>query len=298
MTRLNAKMAVFLSVFLTAAGLVFAQEKINISGSVEWDTMRINSGVTLDLSSSGIRLPSGRTHAESLLKNGYKSRILQFIMQLQFDSSSTIADLVSRGEISIAEIEAAAETSASVPPSFSSDMRKMQASHSISISNLSASFIRHRNPAPIIRTLNPVSTADYTGIIIIAADELPVHGMLKKEKPVPCLFPKIWDSEMNLIYERNMIDPRSITMTRYSTLENIFNKNPSGLSKELLEIAGERPLRIFARGVFGIKPTDLIIDRSDALSIISSEANRSLLSQGKVVIILDESVLRSQFSGE
>jgi len=63
-------------------------------------------------------------------------------------------------------------------------------------------------------------------------------------------------------------------------------------------MSGTGPLRIFARGVFGIKPTDLIIDDSDALLIISSQENRRLLSEGRVVIILDEKVLRSEFSGQ
>jgi len=306
MARLNAKIAVFLSLSLIITGAVSAQntaqsharEKINISGSVDWDSMRISSDITLDLSSAGIKLPSGRTHAESLLKDGYLSHVRPFILQLQVDSSSTVADLVSRGEFSMAEVDAIAQMTNSVPPSFSPDMLRMSSSHRISLLNISAALLNHNTPSPVIRTLNPVSTAQYTGIIIIAAEELPVHGMIRKEKPLPCLFPKIWDSEMNLIYERSMLESRNITMARYSTMENIFKRNPTGLSQELQEAAGERPLRIFARGVFGRNPTDLIIDRSDALLIISSEQNRSLLSQGKVVIILDESVLRRQFSGE
>jgi hypothetical protein len=116
--------------------------------------------------------------------------------------------------------------------------------------------------------------------------------------PVPCLFPKIWDSEMNLIYERNMLEVQSTSMVSYAPLNSIFQKNPSGLSEELAAIVGERPLRIFAHGVFGIKPTDLIIDRSDAMLIISSEENRRLLSEGKVAILLNDSVLRREFSAE
>jgi hypothetical protein len=47
-----------------------------------------------------------------------------------------------------------------------------------------------------------------------------------------------------------------------------------------------------ARGVFGIHPTDMVIDKSDALLVISSETNRRLLREGRVVIILPESVLK------
>jgi hypothetical protein len=294
MKRLILLFTLFLLVCMGAV----SQPRIDASGSVEWDTMRINTTVTLDLASAGIRLPAGRSQGESLLRDGYINLVRPIFMQLQVDSSSTIADLVNRGELSLAEVESLILTSSSIPPALSPDMRNMLANHSMFLSNASAALMRHARPSPIARTLNPVSAPQYSGIIIIAAENLPAHGMAGTQRPVPCLFPKIWDSEMNLIYERNMLEPGNNAMVRYSTMQNIMQNNPSGLSPELREIAGDRPLRIFARGVFGINPTDLIIDRNDALLIISSEENRRLLSQGRVVIILDESVLRHNFSAE
>ncbi|MDR1837206.1 MAG: polymerase [Treponema sp.] len=289
------RLIVPLLIVFTAAG-VFADAKIGITGTVEWDTMQINSAVSLDLASAGIRLPSGRTQGEALLNTGYLVMIQPYILELQVDSSSTIADLINRGEFSLPEAEALALTARSVPPAFSPDMRSMFSSYSIPISSVSETLLRHGRPSPVRRTLNPVSTAQYTGIIIIASENLPVHGIRSTAMPVPCLFPKIWDSDMNLIYERSMLETRNVPMVSYSPPQSIFQNNPSGLSPELREAVGERPLRIFASGVFGIKPTDLIIDRNDAMLIISSAENRRLLSEGKVAIILNESVLRYDFS--
>jgi hypothetical protein len=147
-----------------------------------------------------------------------------------------------------------------------------------------------------MRTLTPVSTAQYTGIIIIATESLPIHGMRSSALAVPCLFPKIWDTNMNLIFERAMLETQNTVMVRYAPQASIFQQNPSGLTPELAEVVGDRPFRIFARGVFGINPTDLIIDQRDAMQIISSEANRRLLSQGRVAVILDDSVLRYEFN--
>ena len=289
------KITALLLVFFAAAG-IFADTKIGITGLVEWDTMEIKASVSLDLESAGVRLPSGRSRGEVLLSDGYLRLIRPGILELQVDSSSTIADLINRGEFSLIEAERLALAANSIPPALSHDMLKMSASYTFSISGVSAALLRHSRPAPVIRTLTPVSTARYTGIIIIATEGLPVYGMRGEALPIPCLFPKIWDSEMNLIYERNMLQTGISTMVRYSSPAGIFQHNPSGLSPELQAVVGDRPLRIFANGVFGIKPTDLIIDRSDALLIISSEENRRLLYEGKVAIILDESVLRSGFS--
>jgi hypothetical protein len=299
---------------------IFGQAEAGISGSVEWDNLRINAVISLDLAKAGLKLPSGRTQGEALLNSGYLSVIQPCLLGLQVDSSSTVADLVNSRELNITHTESIARGANIIAPALSPDMKNITTSVTISISKMSAVLLRpwtgglqltenlyqtggsyrienSYRASPVPRTLIPVSTAQYTGIIIIALDELPIHGMKSSAMPVPCLFPKIWDSEMNLIYERNMLDPQSenTAMVRYSTAQNIFQKNPSGLSAELQKVVGDRPLRIFARGVFGIKPTDLIIERSDALVIISSEENRRLLSQGKVALIFDESVLRYEF---
>jgi hypothetical protein len=286
-------MIVLLLVIFTVSG-VFADAKMDITGVLEWDTMQIRAAVSLDLVSAGIKLPAGRIHGESLLSEGYLGLIQPGILDLQVDSSSTIADLIDREEFSLPETEDIALKANSLPPSLSPDMLKMTSSYTIPLSGVSSAILRHTRPMQVARTLTPVSAAQYTGIVIIASENLPVHGMRSTALAVPCLFPKIWDSGMNLIYDRNMLESRNISMVHYSSLQGIFQRNPSGLSPELQAIVGEKPLKIFASGVFGIKPTDLIIDKNDAMLIISSEENRSLLSQGKVAIVLNESVLKQE----
>ena len=106
---------------------------------------------------------------------------------------------------------------------------------------------------------------------------------------------------MNLIYERSMMNTgiaRSAAMVRYVSSSSVFRPTPSGLSPELAELVGNNPLRIIARGVYGIRPTDPVIDREDALLILSSEENLRLLREGRVAIMVDKSVLRSQLVRE
>ncbi|GAB1481739.1 hypothetical protein MASR2M78_05540 [Treponema sp.] len=61
----------------------------------------------------------------------------------------------------------------------------------------------------------------------------------------------------------------------------------------MLERVGKDPLRILARSLFGVRATDPIIDRDDALKIISSEENRRLLKEGRLVIVLGDEALRA-----
>jgi len=275
----------------------FAFGQVGIEGSVEWDRMEINAVVSLDLASAGIRLPAGRMQGEAILASEYLRLIRPGLLNIQVDSSSVIADLIGRGEWSLFEIENLALQARAVPPALSPGFDRLSARYTIGIEGISEAFIRHRQPIDVPRTLTPVPAPAFTGIIVIASDTQSVHGREGSALVRPSLFPRIWDTQMNLIFERNMLDPNAGAMVRYFCRQGIFAGGPTGLSPELAAVVGDRPLRVFARGVFGETPTDPIISREDALQIISTPENRNLLREGRVAIILDDSVLRNSFSG-
>ena len=289
MNRLIALSVGILLLFTAVSA--FGQIKIGIGGAIEWNKMEITAAVSLDLASAGIRLPAGRTQGEVMIANEYIRLISPVILNLQVDSYSSAGDLIQRGEWSLQEAESLALQARSTPPLLSLDFKKMSASYTINLAGIVAAHLRHERPIEVPRTLSPVPTAAYTGIIIIASEAQPVHGRTGAAILRPCLFPKIWDAEMNLIYERNMLNPKITAMARYFSIKDIFAGGPSGLSPEIAAVTGSRPLRIFARGVFGSTPTDPIISREDALLIISTEENRNLLREGRVAIIVDDSVL-------
>lgn len=278
---------------LFIATFSFGQAKIGISGTLEWDKMEMNALVSLDLASAGLKLPAGRMLGEALISSEYIRLIRPNILNIQVDSSSVISDLVGRGEWSLAEVEDFALQARAVPPALSPDFSMLAASYSLDITGILKAHLRHQRPSDVPRTLSPVSAPAYTGIIIIASETLPAHGMNAGAFIRPCLFPKIWDTGMNLIFEKNMLNPQTGAMARYFPAKDIFAGGPSGLSGEIAAVVGSRPLRIFARGVFGVTPTDPIIGREDALLIISTEENRSLLREGKVAIILEDSMLKN-----
>ncbi|MDR2134669.1 MAG: polymerase [Treponema sp.] len=285
----------FAVILIFCAAALCGQPLTGISGALEWDKMEINAVVSLDLASADIRLPTGRTRGEALLESGYIRLIRPEILDLPVDSSSTIADLVERGEYSIAEAENFALGAKAPVPVLSPDLRSLRASYSLSLGGLVSALLRHSRPAEPMRILGPLPVPAYTGIIIIAAGELPVHGRKGSAMIRPCLFPKIWDTGMNLVYERNMLEPSKDSMIRYAPLSAVLG---SGLSAGDAALAGGRPLRILARGVFGERPTDPVIDREDALLIISSAENRRLLREGRVLVALDDSALKVPLEGE
>jgi hypothetical protein len=178
----------------------------------------------------------------------------------------------------------------------STGLNALTAQYTINLANLSTALMKHNRPTDTMRTLIASPSASYTGIIIMASDPLRIHGRHTSTFALPCIFPKVWDTDMNLIYERSMID-RQLTdvMVKYVSHPRVFRDTPSGIDPDVELLVGANPLRIIANGVFGVRPTDPIIDSDDALLIISSENNRRLLREGKVVIVLDDSVIRTTF---
>jgi hypothetical protein len=256
--------------------------------------MEISASVALNLASADIRLPTGRAQAEELVDTEYPRLIRPSLLSVPVDSSRSLQDLIDRGEFSLQRIGAIAQGARRAAPALSRDLSSLTVSYTVDLAQLSAELIRHSRPAELVRPLRPLPTASYTGIIILAADSLPIRGRNTTALAQPCLFPKVWDTDMNLIYERTMVDPgRGAAMVRYVSSSSVFRPTPSGLSPELTELVGNNPLRIIARGVYGIRPTDPVIDREDALLILSSENNLRLLREARVAIMVDQGVLKN-----
>jgi len=262
-----------------------------IKGSLNWENMTFDVTIMLDLRIAGIKLPAGRIQAEALLEDKISFFIESFIMDVQADSSTTLGDLVNRGELAASSF---ARNTRYSPSALSTDLSAITERVAVNLTGIAAELIHHVRPQTIYPPLIPVHVRDYTGIVIIADENLPVHGRYSSALAVPCLFPKIWDSEMNLLYKRDMVDPqigKENSAVRYVSRESIIRAVPSAMDSDLIARVGENPLRIMARGIFGASPTDPVIDREDALLILSTENNRRLLREGRIAIVLDKKQL-------
>ena len=265
------------------------QIRFDVSASVDWRRGELNAQVRFDLAQAGLKLPSGRLLGEEILQRSYPRLLRPHLLSLRVDSNSTMETLVNRGELSLEDLDSLSLEARKTPPSLSVDLAGMIGRYTVFMERINGLLMKHRRAAEPVRPLLPVQAMDYTGIIIIADGELPIRGRNTRAFVEPCLFPKIWDTNMNLVYERNMKEPSGdgALIVRYTVPENIFRPTPSGLEGELAVLLGPRPLRILAREVFGINPTDPVIDRDDALQILSTEHNRRLLREGRVVLVLN-----------
>ncbi|MDR1655214.1 MAG: polymerase [Treponema sp.] len=294
MKQMMRRMFFWSGLFFLCAVLVFplAGEDIAISGGITWESMEMDATVSLNMASAGLKFPNGRVQGEEHIRAAYPSLIQSLLSLIPVDSSRTVGDFIKSGGLSMDALNNFAEAASLSAPAFSPDLLLLRAPYTLKLSDLGALLPGSSRPAEMPRTVGSNSSPDYTGIIIIASKQLPSHGMRSAYLARPCIFPKIWDTEMNLIFEKNMLKSgHSGPVVRYAKERDIFLSTPSGLSEELLSLAGERPLRIIAREIFGKRPTDPVIDREDALLITGNERNRELLREGRVVFVLADEVL-------
>lgn len=278
-----------ISVFLCIATILHSYT-LSMEGQTvqNWETAHIDSKITVDIHKSGLHLPVDRNAAFQLIEQNRFALLKNVYLSVLVDSSHRVGNYLAEGKIGITDINTLINSGKSTPPVLSQELQQVIVYHQNPLQQIARLFVKHN--APYNPSYFPLGAASkvYTGILIDARGQLPVHGEYTNETLNPCLFPKIWNKDMNLIYEKNIVAPsialeKSIVFYTGDTDENLYRDR-----------IGTQPLRIIARGVFGDNRTDPIISNADAEKILAKEENIKLLREGKIVILCDKENL--QFS--
>ena len=251
-----------------------------------WETAQVDSKITIDLNKSGLYLPTDRNAAIRLIQQNRSSLLKNAYLSILVDSSHRIGNYLAEEKISFTDINTVINNGKSTAPILSQKLQTAIIYHQNPLQELANLFVKHN--APYTPSFFPFGTASkvYTGILIDARGQLPVHGEYSSEQLNPCLFPKIWNKNMNLIYEKNIVDPDQAKKHSIVLYTGTLDES------EYRDRIGTEPLRIIARGVFGDNRTDPIISNEDAERILAKKENIELLRQGKIVIVCDKDTLQ------
>ena len=251
-----------------------------------WETAQVDSKITIDLNKSGLYLPTDRNAAIRLIQQNRSSLLKNAYLSILVDSSHKIGNYLAEEKISFTDINTVINNGKSTAPILSQELQTAIIYHQNPLQELANLFVKHN--APYTPSFFPFGTASkvYTGILIDARGQLPVHGEYSSEQLNPCLFPKIWNKNMNLIYEKNIVDPDQAKKHSIVLYTGTLDES------EYRDRIGTEPLRIIARGVFGDNRTDPIISNEDAERILAKKENIELLRQGKIVIVCDKDTLQ------
>lgn len=274
-------------IFIAALAVTQAQtnSQLTSKSKIDWTTKTFVTQISLDVKGTNMILPAGRNSAESLIKIKTPGMVKDALFSLFVDNQNYFGDKVVDGNITVEEVTKIIENGKQTPILYSSDGNSVSTTNSINVNDISRDLIKHKYPYTPEMPITTVSTRAYTGIIIDARGALPVHGEYVKSEVYPSFFPTIWDEEMNIIYEKNIVD-KEISQT--SGIVQFDWKDDFTRYQERI---GLDPLYIKAFKVYGRNRTDPVIHKKDALKILSQKENRELLKKGKVLLLLDKDSL-------
>ena len=281
---MNSKL--FLSIGLISISALFATEakqpSVEAVSSINWVTRDFTTELAMDTEASGLNMPSGKKTASRQIKSKMPPLIQGPLLSLFHDSEKNLSDMVIDEQITLDQIYHFIMGGYKTPDVFSQDLKYLQTKNTVNTNNLTKQLIRHNYSYNPEKPIEIVASRAYSGIIIDARGALPVHGEYVKSETFACFFPRVWDEEMETVYERNIVNPQII---KEKDMVAYHYSDDTTLYEDRI---GGDPLYIKAIQVFGRNRTDPVIKHKDALKIFTIPENVELLKQGKVVILLDK----------
>ncbi|MCH5295196.1 MAG: OmpA family protein [Treponema sp.] len=275
---------------MASANVSVEKAVMTSSSSIDWTKNTFTSNVALDVVKAGIPMPSGKASSLNHIQMELPVLVKDPLLSIYVDDTHTLSDLVLEGSFTLEELTRIIDGSRQTPAVFASGTSNLLTEHTIQLQNIGASLVKHNIPYTLRQPIETVSTKEYTGIIIDARGSLPIQGEFISSETYPCLFPKIWNERMDLLYERNMVDPG------VAKSKGIVHYSSSIFIKDYEDRVGRTPLWITAKKVYGINRCDPVISWEDYLRITSIKSNLELLRQGKIVILLDDKNLKHAVS--
>ncbi|MFO7848687.1 MAG: hypothetical protein R6V67_01895 [Spirochaetia bacterium] len=251
--------------------------------SVEWSSGKTELTFTFPLSEEHNPSPNTRSAftRESISELGFS--FVNTFSRIQLNSQQTVGDYLKRNPetaLRINSVAAGEYTSSS--SSFAKDYSEFRITYTY---NLHPHLIKHffthtseSSPDPILRY---VPSGSFSGIVIYVEEELPVHGTSYTAAITPCLFPRIYNEDMELLVSKDMLPPDTL---KNWGMASYFTRDEIG---QLSSRVGEVPLYIKAKALFGETPTDIIIPMEGADTMLSTEDTIELITEGKIAIVYD-----------
>lgn len=248
----------------------------------DWEKAVLRFTIEAPVPRSGPNLPAANLAAERGIEGALTRIFTEAVFPLLVDSRRTVGDAAEEEPELIPELLRIAAQGKKGLSQRSRDLGRLSVEYSYPFYGLlSDIFVRHRTPREIPRHIAWQPTREFTGIVIHAGGELPLHGEARPARLEPCLFPEIFDEAMNPVLLTDMGDPEYLKRWGSAAYTADFDEGP------WRERIGGNPLRIVAQGLFGKHPTDIKIFAEDAARILSNPKNRRLLAEGRILIIAD-----------
>lgn len=268
----------------TPAGKLIAEEPgLTARGWADWTAGSVELEVSHQLDPSIAAVPQAKSDAETDIESRLSGLVTAALSSVVVDSSHTYGDLLAVDPALFARVSGLVGLAQPRTLYLSDDFTRLIARYSLPLFGArgAASPLYPSRSTPVRPGLGWVPTRPFTGLLIYAKGKIPAVGTNGTTEARPAVFPRIFDENMSPVMEKEMCDPEALAqwgMVGYGTSLD----DPVVLLR-----AGQLPLRLVARGVFGDNATDIVISTEGARQLLTLPENMKLLQAGKVVILYD-----------
>lgn len=277
-----------LSVLPPAAG--FAQrinQELTITSRVDWLSRSFHIDIRSPLPADARNHPAAAYSAEQDIRADLPRILQEEAADIRVDSLHTLAEHYGQRPRLAVDVARLSDELVPTLNRHTPDLRALELKYSLQLyPNLAGLFVEHESPGELPRVIPWRPSREFTGLVVYARGLLPVHGEDRTARVRPALLPDIYShSATRVVLETDRVRPQVISArgpVAYAT---------SATDPIVEERAGTRPMRTVATGVFGRYATDPIISAEDAEVFFAEPANQDIIREGRVVIILEESVL-------
>lgn len=255
-------------------------ENMDVRSTMDWEDGVLRLTVSRKVDEQGYNLPAALYSAELEIERRLPDILFRELLQIQVDSWNSLETTLKNEPGLISFIERLSSTAEHVSVHPDPGVPVLHSSYQLALyPRLSSELVRHGNSFPMNEVLQWQPGSDYSGIVIYAGRELPVHGEQRSTSLEPAMFPVIYDEDMRVVVDKNRLNPDYASRWGVAAFTRGFDE-----SKHRDRI-GSNPYRIIATGLFGITPADPLIPPADADVLLYSENNRRLLREGRILII-------------
>jgi hypothetical protein len=269
---------------LAAVGAPGQEAPFSWESTVDWEqgVLILDTRVAVE---PGQLHPDLRYRAQRRVERLLPALIVEAVLPVALDSFFTVGERIKEDDrLFQALTEAAMSGMVEEFSSLSKDLGEVRLRYRLPFYGrfgLASSFVSHSRPFPMQPILGFVPSRPFSGLVIYARGELPAHGKEGRERARPAFFPKLYDEELNLVLSAEMCRPEALR--KWGMVAYRY----SGEQAVDLERVGQFPLRTVARGVFGKNATDLLLSDEAVRQLLAIEANRRILQEGKILVLLD-----------
>jgi hypothetical protein len=257
-------------------------QDLQIDAATHWDAGTLTLEIRAPLQNATTLLPNARSAARRRIDEAAPQLLRETLAPIVVDSRTTVAQAMRRRPELFHVIGGLWDSATAEHSRLNRSLSEYVMHHTVRLfPDVAALFIAHEAGYAPPRVLEWEPTIRFTGLVIYAKGEYPVHGEDRMDQLQPALFPRLYDERTNLILEKEMMDPSTVLSHGLVAYTDGLDESP------FRERIGPNPLRTVAAGLFGSYPTDILIPSDAARKLLVLEENRRILREGRILVICD-----------